>query len=87
MRESSSDVHGALLFNGIPRSIQNISGCGVENFKSNLDRFLKVVLAEPLIPGYTMMRRADSNSLLDLHVIIKNISFEVKDPTIDIVIC
>ena len=56
-------------------------------FKSNLDRFLKLVLDGPLIPGYTVMRRADSNSLLDLQVIMKNISFEVKDPTIDKVMC
>ena len=39
------------------------------------------------VPGYIVMRRADLNSLLDLQVIIKNISFEEKDPTIDQVIC
>ena len=89
MRESSLGaidsrivaVHGARLLNCIPRSIQNISGCSIEMFKSFLDRFLKLVLDEPLIPGYTVMRRADSNSLLHLKVIIKNILFEVKYPT------
>ena len=70
MRKSSLDVHGSPLFDCLPRSIQNLSGCGIEKFKSNLDRFLKLVLDEPLIPGYTMMRRVDSNSLLDLQVII-----------------
>ena len=48
-----------------------------------MNRFLKPVLDEPLIPGYTVMRRADLKSLFDLQVIVKNISFEVKDPTID----
>ena len=52
-------------------------------FKSNLDRLLKLVQGEPFIPGYTVMRRADSKSLLDLQVIIKNISFQVKIPSID----
>ena len=56
-------------------------------FKSYLDRFLKLLLDEPLIPGYIAMRRADSNSLLDLQVSIKNILFEVKDATIDQMMC
>ena len=60
------ESNGARLFYCLPRSIRNLSGCGIEMFKSNLDRFLKLVLDEPLIPGYTMMRRADSDSLPDL---------------------
>ena len=82
IRESNLDVHGARLFNCLPRSIRNITGHSIEMFKSNLDRFLKLILDEPLIPGYTAVRKADSNSLLDLQVIIKNIAFEVKDPSV-----
>ena len=58
----------------------------LKSFQIKSGQILKT-LDEHLIPGYTMMRRADSNSLLDRQVIIKNISFEVKDPTIDQVIC
>ena len=83
MRVSSLDVHGAHLLNCLPRRIRNISGCSMELFNSYLDRFSKFVLDEPLVPGYTMMRRADLISLLDLPVFVKNLSFEVKDPTID----
>ena len=85
MRESSLDVDGARLFYCLPKSIRNISGGSIEKFKSNLDRLLKLVLDEPLISGYTiiymisyLMRRADSNSLLDLQVIIKTFHLKWK---------
>ena len=78
LRESSLSVHGARLFNCLPRCLRDMSGKSVDVFKRNLDNFLRLVPDEPLVPGYTAMRSADSNSLLDMQSIMKNISFKVK---------
>ena len=83
LRESSFTVHGTRLFNCIPRCLRDMSGQSVSVFKRNLDRFLRLVPDEPLIPGYTAMRRADSNSLLDLKGVFNNIAFEVEIPDIE----
>ena len=37
-----------------------------EKFKSELDLFLKLIPDEPQIPGYTSIRRADTNGILDM---------------------
>ena len=66
IRYSSLSVKGSQLFNIIPPEIRNINSCPVEVFKRALDKFLSVVPDEPLIPGYTAMRRTNSNSLLDM---------------------
>ena len=50
----------------LPKFIRNITGVGVEKFKDELDSFLQQVPDEPQIMGYTAMRRADSNSLIDM---------------------
>ena len=78
LRESTISVHGARLFNCLPRCLRDLSGKSVDVFKRNLDNFLRLVPDEPLVPGYTAMRSSDSNSLLDMRSIIKNISFKVK---------
>ena len=54
------------MFNSLPLDLRNSTGCSVDAFKRKLDRFLRTVPDEPQIPGYTAMRRADSNSLLDM---------------------
>ena len=59
-------MKGPQLFNILPADIRNLNSCSVDIFKRALDRFLTNVPDEPLIPGYTAMRRADSNSLLDM---------------------
>ena len=46
--------------------LRNLSDITVEEFKRELDRYLTSIPDEPLIPGYTAMRRTDSNSLLDM---------------------
>ena len=78
LRESSLSVHGARLFNSLPRCLRDMSGVSVDVFKRNLDTFLRLVPDEPLIPGYTAMRKTDSNSLLDMQSITSNIPFKVK---------
>ena len=38
----------------------------MDSFKRRLDRYLNTVPDEPQIPGYTAMRRTESNSLLEM---------------------
>ena len=66
LRYSSFGVVGPRLFNALPVNICNISGCTVETFKLHLDRFLATVPDEPQVRGYTVMRRAESKSLLHM---------------------
>ena len=53
---------GPRLFNILPKNLRNMTGCNKDEFKKCLDIFL----IEPQIPGYTIMRCTDSNSLLDM---------------------
>ena len=78
LRESSLSVHGARLFNSLPRCLRDMSGQSIDVFKRNLDNFLRLIPDEPLIPGYTGMRSTDSNSLLDMQSITKNIPLKLK---------
>ena len=80
LREASIVVHGARLFNCLPRDIRNLSQCSTDTFKLHLDNFLRKVPDEPCIPGYTAMRQSDSISLLDMQGTIRNILYEVKAP-------
>ena len=66
VRYSSLSVRGPQLFNVLPAELRNLKNCSVESFKRALDRFLSTVPDEPQIPGYTVMRRADSNSIVDM---------------------
>ena len=66
MRHASLAVRGPQLFNVLPQEVRNRSGCSVEAFKKMLDSYLATVPDEPQIQGYTLLRRADSNSLLDM---------------------
>ena len=63
---SSFAVHGATLFNSLPKEVRNLTNCDKNYFKRSLDNFLKTVPDEPQISGYTVFRRADTNSLLDM---------------------
>ena len=40
MGDSSLTVHGANLFNRLPKTIRNLTNCSVLEFKSKLDGFL-----------------------------------------------
>ena len=64
LRYSSFPIHGTRLFNILPAAIRNKTGCIVEEFKRGLDKSLGTVPDEPQIPGYTALRRAESNSLI-----------------------
>ena len=62
---SSLPVHGQKLFNALPRSLRNITGCKVDTFKRELDKFLSTIPDEPRIRGYEQYSRTESNSLID----------------------
>ena len=66
IRTISIPVHGAQLFNKLPRSIRNARNCTVLEFKTKLDKYLSRIPDEPQLPGYTACRSADTNSLLDM---------------------
>ena len=66
MREASLTVRGQKLFNILPKHLRDIKDCTKETFKSALDRYLSTIPDEPHIQGYVQMRRAKSNSLLDM---------------------
>ena len=44
MRDSNLVVHGAKLFNSMPKTLRNASNCSLLEFKSKLDCFLVVSL-------------------------------------------
>ena len=66
LREASISVRGQKLFNILPKHLRDMKDCKKETFKSALDRYLSTIPDEPHIQGYVQMRRADSNSLLDM---------------------
>ena len=63
---NSFSFNAAVIFNCLPKDIRNMSGCNSVIFKHALDTFLKSIPDEPQIPGYTICRRAASNSVKDV---------------------
>ena len=62
-REASLSVHGARLFNILPRHIRDIPSGTVDQFKYQLDSWLQSIPDQPTIPG--LQRAALTNSLMD----------------------
>ena len=62
-RESSLSVHGAQLFNLLPRDLRDTNTGSVDQFKARLDDWLQSIPDQPTIPGRP--RAAASNSLID----------------------
>ena len=63
-REESFQSAGPKLFNCLPKSIRNLRGIRVEEFKEQLDLFLSSVPEEPKISGAMPLNCEKSNSLL-----------------------
>ena len=61
-REKSLSVHGAHLFNLLPKTLRNENSADFPLFKNNLDIFLAMIPDQPTTPG--LARAAASNSLL-----------------------
>ena len=70
-RESSLSVHGAQVFNLLPRDLRDISTGIVDQFKARLDDWLQTIPDQPTIPGRT--RAAPTNSLIDQVACCQNI--------------
>ena len=63
---ASFTMHGPHPYNIMPMSIRNLKNCPVDHMKRQLDKFLATVPDESQIHGYTVQRRAEINSLLDM---------------------
>ena len=80
IRFSSFGIIGPKLFNTLPKLIRNSTDCSLDDFKRKLDNFLRTVPDEPLVPGYTAYRRADSNSLIHMVQFTKSQQILLEDP-------
>ena len=56
-------MQGPKLFNCLPKAIRNLTNCTKDAFKRHLDKFMCTVPDEPLVSGYTGLRRAESNTV------------------------
>ena len=70
MREGSFHIHGARLFNSLPKKIQNMTNISLDDFKMYLDKYLETIPDEPKIGGYipstcSQTNMAPSNSIID----------------------
>ena len=63
---ASFRMQGPRLFNTLPNTLRNLTGCSKDKFKTELDKYLFRIPDEPLMPGYTMMRRSESNSIINM---------------------
>ena len=70
---SSFPVHGVQLFNAMPKHVRDMTNVPVASFKKILDDYLANVPDEPLIPGYTARKQANTNSLLDMSKLAKSV--------------
>ena len=66
MKHTSFSNHGARLFNSLPKHVRNLTSCSLNVFKSSLDKVLTVIPDEPILPGNTHLRRADTNSIVNM---------------------
>ena len=62
-REQTIAVHGARIFNLLPKHLRNNDTADFEMFKNHFDLFLAEIPDQPSAPG--LCRAAKTNSLLD----------------------
>ena len=70
LREASFQIHGARLFNSLPKIIRNLKNISIEDFKNNLDKYLQSIPDEPKLPCYipsacNQVNASPSNSIID----------------------
>jgi hypothetical protein len=66
---NSFPIRAVKTFNILPKHLRGLTGCSVDQFKAQLDRFLASVPDEPPMPGYITV--AESNSLLHQVPLVK----------------
>ena len=68
LKEESFQINGAALFNSIPKEIRNMKKCSLEDFKTELDKYLQKLPDQPkiddLIPWGQNREGKPSNSIL-----------------------
>ena len=57
LRNENFVIKGPQLFNSLPQDVRNFTSGTVDTFKCRLDKYLRTVPDQPLIPGYTAQRR------------------------------
>ncbi len=62
IKDNSLFVKGPQLFNSLPMNVRKKDNCTVDQFKAELDRYLKNVPDEPRVPRYT---HGTNNTLLN----------------------
>ena len=70
LREGSFQVHGARIFNSLPKHIRNTTRVSTDEFKEKLDIFLQTLPDEPKFANYvpSASNQSDaspSNSIID----------------------
>ena len=65
IRFNSMGVLGPRLFNHLPSSIRDMSGCSVDTFKRALDKYLDTIPDEPRVPKLVKFCSKGSNSLIE----------------------
>ena len=70
LRENSFQVRGLRIFNSLPKSLRNLHGIPVDDFKFHLDKYLEKIPDEPSLPNYTptacnLFSAKPSNSIVD----------------------
>ena len=70
IREGSFKIHGARLFNSLPKHIRNLTKVSTDEFKESLDQYLQLLPDEPKLPGYipsacNQVNANPSNSIID----------------------
>ena len=73
-RERSLKVHGARLFNMLPKNLRNENSRDFPLFKNHLDIFLSQIPDQPTTPG--LVRAAATNSLLDQIPILHDLNID-----------
>ena len=65
IRSNSMGVMGPRLFNHLPASIRDMTGCSVDTFKRALDKHLDAIPDEPRLPKLVRYCSKVSNSILE----------------------
>ena len=73
-RERSLGVHGAHLFNLLPKTLRNENSGDFELFKNHLDIFLANIPDQPTATG--LVRATVTNSLLDQVPLVQNLNLD-----------
>ena len=67
---ASIRMQGPKLFNCLPKDLRNVTNCKKAVFKQKLDKYLNTVPDEPLVAGYTNLRRTETNSIADMSALV-----------------